>query len=220
MSERNNEEQPTVEVGWGPVKVSKIPLRDVIKFFTGPKFIAGLVGFIIGSALTLLAVFQLQQPSLLIRPVISSAVSATIAAQPTATTVPTPTPMPTPTPVPTPTPMPTATPMPTPTPSLVLKLLDASTSMPLLPERGEYKLNPGQRIMIKVEPAHDKMYRWDATPNEKFEPRMPTGPWVTFLVPEKHDQLTVVTVCELNEDLSCPAGRERTILIRAIASEK
>lgn len=202
MSRHNrSDKQPSLQGEKGQEKPARIKLSLVPPTFEIEGRLGfvttSIIGFLCGSAIILAAVYYYGQPAIVVNPAISSAVSATITA------------------------LPTVTPVPTPTRSLMFKLFDASTGMPLIPERDEYRLNPGQRVTIKVEPAREgRMYRWTATPKDKFEPSMPTEPLVTFIVPEKHDQLTVVTVCELSEDLSCPGGGERTVLIRATASGK
>ncbi len=154
---------------------------------------SGLVGIIIGIGLTLYVLPQFQQFSFLIDPVIGRAVSATMSALPTASPVP---------------------------PAPILRLSDTSTNQLILPERGEYKLNPGQRVKIEIKPnGGNKTYRWTAFPERVFEPIHPTVSQAVFIVPETQDQLTVVTVCELDEGLNCRGG-DITILIRATVSRR
>ena len=205
-----NEEQPT------PGKEHE---KKPFRFKLGPIEVEGplglggslLVGLIAGVGLTLYAVIQLQQPSFLIGPVVSSAVSATMTAQPTAT------------PTPTATPMPTATPTPTATPPPVVRVIDVSTGKPIYPERGKYFLNPSQRIRVRLEPAEGKECRWWLSKGfGQFEERSPTGPEVTFIAPQEPDKHGIVHVCEpeLYAHYECRVGSLRDILIGTFAGTR
>lgn len=151
-----------------------------------------VIGLLVGGGLVLFMVVQYRQPSILIDPLISHAVSATMTAEPTATQ------------------------MPTAMPSASLMMFNTNGSQ-ILPERGEYRLRPGQNVDIQVTPFREgKKYKWTSTGPGKFEPEIPTGFHVTFAVPESLDQQTVILVCELDEHLN-PVGSDMSIIIRATA---
>lgn len=162
-----------------------------------------LTGLIVGSFAIALFV-AVVQPSFLIGRGIDAAVTAIVAAQPTGT--------------------PTRTPTRTPTPLPAVRVVDLSTGSIILPPVPVYVVDAGQSVNIMVETAdrENKLFRWEVlTPNAGLiETNPPIGPEITYIAPTVAEEISLVSVCEADENLNCVVGGfERQITFRTAGTQ-
>lgn len=150
--------------------------------------LAGSLSFgCIGVMITLFAVTTWQEPSVLINPMISTAVAKTIAAQA----------------------------VPIPPVAAVVSIID-SNGDPLTREGPSFLLVPGQKVTIKIEQSGIKNFSWELDPLEfgLFEGST-RGAEVTFIAPKTTEQPGAVNVCDLDPNgvYSCQRGAKISAVI-------